>query len=146
MNNINDYEKIEHKIINYLYSGGLTGRYDINDLYLKKDDTTIIGEFKTRRFHHTKYDWFIEKKKLKNLLKKASKEDNYELVYINYFSDGYIIIWDLIDVFKNHKPELKTIKMNKQTASGWKHSGKKINKEVYELKNEYAIKIIKYNE
>lgn len=56
-------------------------------------------ECKDRKMNHTKYGeegYIIEDKKVKELMKAAAQ--GYKPIYLNSFSDDYIIIWNLNNI------------------------------------------------
>jgi len=144
------YEKLEHKIIRKLFKdkAKFTPQMAVNDLFVETESTIIIGEVKTRTYNHNRFDWFIEKDKLVSLLKlKQTLNKKVKILYINYFNDDYIIVWDLINVFKNYPVNAGSRLLPKHSTEGFSRYKETVLKEVYYLKNEYAIymKKIKLN-
>ena len=148
MNNIKDYEKIEHQILTTLFSkNALTTRFDRLDLEIEYKNKIVLGEFKLRNdFKHTDFDWILETKKYKSMLNKYAKLQSRSkeiiIYYINYFpKDNTILIWDL-SKRDLRNPEMKL--MNETTADGFRNSGKKIWKSVFLLTPESAKYKINY--
>lgn len=68
--------------------------YDFTAVQVSGNDSkTIIGEAKVRMYPSTYPSWMIEKKKYDSLMKYKDQFD--KILYINFFSDGGCIIWDL---------------------------------------------------
>jgi len=141
MNNLETYENLEHKILIKLFKTKdcLTKRFDANDLYIEYPDKILVGEFKSRHYSHTRFDWFIEKDKVIRL---QNINPQAHIIYINYFlEDNYLLIWKITPELLN-KSKLTTRKMNKHSTESFSRYGEKVWKEVYMLKNEDAqIKI-----
>jgi len=124
-------------------------KFDPIDLYIEYKDKIIIGEYKDRDFSHKTFDWILEKKKYESIINKQLPINNTKPVkylYINTFTDGYILIWDLQQIFKKHikESDWKWELLNETTVGRFKNSGKKVWKQVYLLDQEWSTFKIKY--
>lgn len=127
----------------------LTSQYNPADLILEKENYVIIGEHKTRFLYSNDYlneGFILENKKKNALFEKANLYDkNVNILYINYFAyDNVTVIWDLKDIFKKYNLKLNISKCNKTSASDFKYSKEKVDKDIFYLKLKDA-KIIKNN-
>lgn len=145
--NIEYYETKEKTILTKLFKNTnyLTGRFDINDLFIEYPDKIIIGEFKYRDFDSNRYnEFFMETDKYNSLTKLAEQQQKKTFIlYINNFSDNKTIIWNITKLFNDSIPEISSIYMNKTSTDGFKNAYKKVKKSVYLLKKENGIIINK---
>ena len=99
-------------------------------------------EFKDRKMSHTKYQYdgyIIEDKKIKSLLKAANK--GYRPIYINSFSDNYLIWWELSKLDFGECGETGEIEFFKTEVTRGQSGKEKKNKTT--LKNSQAVCITK---
>jgi len=137
---------LEEKILTKLFKSKeyLTGEFDINDLFIERQDEIILGELKTRNNKHTDYpDWILENDKLESLIKKQKEtnKDNKKsnIYYINYFNDGVLAIWNLNTVFSKSDVSRGKKLMNKTSTPGFNHYGEKVLKDCWFLTLAQAI-------
>jgi hypothetical protein len=90
------------------------------DVSYTSGSTQVIGEIKMREYASDAFDgWFLEEKKLKELsvIRKAVIDKQKDSLptpvihYINMFTDGQIMIWDIT----NLEGTVEQIKLNKTT-------------------------------
>lgn len=99
-------------------------------------------ECKDRKMTHTKYKddgYIIEDHKMKELMKAANK--GYRPIYLNSFSDNYIICWDLSKLDFGECGETGEIEFFKTEVTRGQTGKEKKNKTT--LKNSQAVCITK---
>ena len=99
-------------------------------------------ECKDRKMSHTKYQYdgyIIEDHKMKELMKAANK--GYRPIYLNSFSDNYIICWDLSKLDFGECGETGEIEFFKTEVTRGQTGKEKKNKTT--LKNSQAVYIAK---
>ena len=99
-------------------------------------------ECKDRKMSHTKYQYdgyIIEDKKIKSLLK--AHKIGYRPIYLNSFSDNYIICWDLSKLDFGECGETGEIEFFKTEVTRGQTGKEKKNKTT--LKNSQAVYIAK---
>jgi len=136
-----NYKTTESRIIETLFKNAnqVTDKFSKNDLLIEQGNITFIGEVKTRNFLHNQYEWILEKDKKEALFNKAEKYNNSKILYINYFIDGILAVWDLSKLFKSKTVKKGKQYMNKHSTEGFNRYGEKVEKEVYYLDVEDAI-------
>lgn len=147
-NTMKYYKDIETDILKWIFKKEeyLTAKFDVNDLLIRMKDRIIVGEFKYRRMPHTRFkdEWVLEELKYKNLVNKAQRFSKpYLILYINYFEDGTLIIWNLNKIITEER-EVYEGMFNTCTAIELDGSGVKKNKNVYHLRNDEAM-FLKHN-
>ena len=99
-------------------------------------------ECKNRKMTHTKYKddgYIIEEKKIKSLL--AAHKMGYRPIYLNSFTDNYIICWDLSKLDFGECGETGEIEFFKTEVTRGQTGKEKKNKTT--LKNSQAVYIAK---
>lgn len=78
---------------------GGTETCEVYDAWMKIGDITYIIELKDRNVSHTSYkEYIIETDKYCDLLMRyIASGGKYTPVYINFFSDGYVLSFNLLD-------------------------------------------------
>jgi hypothetical protein len=67
------------------------------DCVWSREGTTSVVEAKCRTFQHDRYDGaMIEKDKFDNLIRLS--RDAEKCLYVNFYADGYVLIWNLNNV------------------------------------------------
>ncbi len=106
------------------------GDYDGHDAETPK----AIIEIKVRTISSTKYrDFILEFKKLEYMLK-ASKSVGKIPYYVNFFSDGVVMFWDLRKVKELIAPQTQRCKATTAVYGGY------VDKVIYKLPSDMAIK------
>lgn len=147
---------LEEKLINNYFSSGditMTSKYSHNDAIIEYPDKIVIAEVKSRNLSSTDYEsegWILEQYKLSELIhlhnetKAKYPGKKIEVVYLNYFKrNNELIVWDLKDLIKNKKHQIKKAKklMNKHSSTGFSRYGDKVMKIIYFLTKSLSMDV-----
>lgn len=115
-------------------------RYDKTDFCFKSGHTNVVAEAKQRNYpSNSKYGfdsegWFLEVIKAEAL--KKWHLAGYSTMYVNTYSDGVTLVWDLAGLFNGAHSFVETVRNlpeNSATLEHPKGSGDWIDKKVYLL-------------
>lgn len=126
---------IKNKVTDYQFEKDEYSAWDCTYIW---NNITFLVEIKVRNCSSTEYpDFILETDKCNNILNECL-QNNYRGLYVNFFNDGIVVIWDLNKV-KDNPDILKNCRKTTSVYSGYKDKLVKL------ITLNQAIKVGKYN-
>lgn len=95
-----------------------TTKFASYDVSFTSGDTKMIGEIKFREYPSTAFDnWYIKQSKIRGLermkritdTKLSPDENESQIAYILFFTDGVVRIWNVTNLTKEQEPVLTIV-------------------------------------
>jgi len=114
------FNKIVNKVINDVKSVSFTGITDRHDCNVDTTEKSYVVEIKVRTPAHDKYSTVILKKaKYDHLM--SGVGEGFTPLYVNFYSDGVVAVWNLETAKIRHKRDIyvRKTEMNSNSEMEW---------------------------